>query len=348
MQTFIRELEERVLAGGEVSVDEATRLLEEVDRDTLLDLMSSADRIRRRFVGDEVHLCSIVNAKSGLCSEDCGFCSQSARFRTGVDEYALIDKDDALKAAREARGNGAEALGLVAAWRGLRQGPELDQVVDLIKTVSEEGDVHADASLGLIDDPEVARRLADAGLHTYNHNLETARSHFGEIVRSHDWEERVRTIELVREAGMNVCSGGIVGMGETPRQRAELAAELREIDPDLVPLNFLNPIEGTPEGDVREPMSPSEALKTIAVFRFMLPKHHIMVAGGREVVLRSLQPMMYLAGASANMVGNYLTTTGSTAEDDLAVIADMHLAPRAEAGAELPATPRPRRAAPAS
>ncbi len=340
IRSFITELEARVLDGGEVSVDEATRLLEEVGRDELLDLMASADRIRRRFVGDEVHVCSILNAKSGRCSEDCGFCAQSARFKTGIDEYALVDPETAVTAAREAAGNGAEALGLVAAWRGLSVGPELDRVTELVAAVSEDGSVHCDASLGLISDPEVARRLKQAGLHTYNHNLETARSRFGEVCGTHGWEDRTRTIELVREAGMHVCSGGIVGMGETARQRAELACELRELDPDLVPLNFLNPVDGTPEGEAREPMSPTEALKCIAVFRFVLPKHHIMVAGGREVVLKSLSPLMYLAGASANMVGNYLTTGGASPEDDLAVIADMELALRTADGAP-PPTPRP-------
>ncbi|MCB9897365.1 MAG: biotin synthase BioB [Planctomycetes bacterium] len=347
MPSFVQQLEERVLAGGEVSVDEATRLLED-DSIALDELLAAADRVRRRFLGDEVHLCSIVNAKSGRCSEDCGFCAQSARFQTGVDEYGLIDADAAEQAAGRAAANGAEALGLVAAWRGLKPGKELDRVCEAIERVSAGGAVHADASLGLIDDPDVARRLKQAGLHTYNHNLETARSHFGQVVDSHSWEDRVRTLELVREAGMHVCSGGIVGMGETRRQRAELAAELRELDPDMVPLNFLNPIEGTPLGAEHAPMSPDEALRCIAVFRLMLPKHHIMVAGGREVVLGEQQDRMYAAGASATMVGDYLTTGGRAASDDLAAIAAAGYTARSRplgAGETraLDPSPRPRR-----
>lgn len=324
---FIAELERRVLGGGEVTVDEGARLLEQTTDAELGSLMAAADRIRRHFVGPDVHLCSIVNAKSGRCSEDCGFCAQSVRFKTGIDEYELLDEDATLKAAREAAGHGAEALGIVAAWRGLRDGTaELEGVLERIRAVTRDGAVAADASLGLIDDPEVARKLKQAGLHTYNHNLETARSHFGTVCKTHDYDDRLRTIELVREAGIHVCCGGIVGMGETPRQRAELAAELRGIDPDIVPLNFLNPIEGTPMGQVRTPLRPLEALTCISVFRFMLPRNHLMVAGGREVVLRSLQPMMFLAGASATMVGNYLTTAGKPASEDLQMLADLEIA----------------------
>jgi biotin synthase len=326
MREFIATLEKRVLAGGQVTLEEGVRLMEQTGRDELMDLMAAADRIRRKFMGDEVHLCSIVNAKSGRCSEDCGFCSQSVRFETGVDEYELIDAETAKKAGREAADNGAEALGLVAAWRGLKPGPELEAVLQLVRDVSQDGSVRVDASFGLIDDPEVARALKAAGLHTYNHNLETAKSHFGTVCETHAWEDRVTTIRHLREAGVHICSGGILGMGETPAQRVELALELREIDPDIVPLNFLNPIEGTPQ-QVHEPLEPLEALKCIAVFRFMLPTHHIMVAGGREVALRSLQPMMYMAGASATMVGNYLTTDGQPASADLAVISDQDMTP---------------------
>ena len=347
MTSFIQQLEERVLAGGEVTIDEATRLLEDGSLG-LDELLGAADRVRRHFLGDEVHLCSIVNAKSGRCSEDCGFCAQSARFTTGIDEYGLIDADAAEKAAARAAENGAEALGLVAAWRGLKAGRELDRVCAAIERVSAGGTVHADASLGLIDDPEVARRLKQAGLHTYNHNLETARSHFGEVVDSHSFEDRLRTIELVREAGMHVCSGGILGMGETPRQRAELAAELREVDPDMVPLNFLNPIAGTPLGEQHDPMPADEALRCIAVFRLMLPRHHIMVAGGREVVLGEEQDRMYAAGASATMVGDYLTTGGRSAAEDVAAIEAAGFVPRsrpvaAGSARELDPSPRPRR-----
>jgi biotin synthase len=341
MRAFIDECLDRVLNGEDLSVDDGERLLNTGPADFML-LLAAADRVRRHFVGDEVHMCSIVNAKSGRCSEDCGFCAQSSRFSTGIEEYDLLPAGQARKAGQEARSHGAEALGLVAAWRGLKQGEQLDQVLERVREVSQDGAVHADASLGLIDDPEVARQLKQAGLHTYNHNLETARSNFSNVVATHDYDERLQTLKIVRDAGLHVCSGGIVGMGESLRQRAELAAELRAVDPDMVPLNFLNPIEGTPMGEQSEIMDPVEALKCIAMFRLMLPRHQLMVAGGREVVLGPLAPLMYLAGASATMVGNYLTTDGTPAADDVAVIRALGLHPRTDGCSELPESPRPR------
>ncbi|RKY20709.1 MAG: biotin synthase BioB [Planctomycetota bacterium] len=348
MQDLIAQCEAKVLAGQDLSIDEGEGLLAAARDGQLESLLGAADRVRRHFLGDEVHLCSIVNAKSGRCSEDCGFCAQSVRFQTGIEEFALIDGEQAKAAAREAATNGSEALGLVAAWRGLSAGTELDNVCDVIRDVSEQGQVHCDASLGLIDDPQVAERLAEAGLHTYNHNLESARSHFESTVGSHSYDDRLRTLRLVREAGMSVCSGGIVGMGESPRQRVELAVELRELDPDMVPLNFLNPIEGTPLGDGGETLSAEEALATLSVFRLMLPRHHIMVAGGREVVLGEMVERMYEAGASATMVGDYLTTGGTPAADDLALLDRQGLQARGRAvqpgpgrAARLPDSPRP-------
>lgn len=340
MRAFIDDCLDQVLAGSDLSIDDGARLLG-AGQDDFMHLLAAASRVRLHFVGDAVHLCSIVNAKSGRCSEDCGFCSQSSRFTTGIDEYELLPEGQALKAGEEARSHGAEALGLVAAWRGLKQGKQLDEVVERVREVSQNGAVHADASLGLIDDPEVARQLKEAGLHTYNHNLETARSHFDEVVASHDYDERLETLKIVREAGLHLCSGGIVGMGESLRQRAELAAELREVDPDMVPLNFLNPIEGTPMGATHEPMPAVDALKCIAMFRLMLPRHQIMVAGGREVVLGAVAPLMYMAGASATMVGNYLTTQGTPAADDVATIRALGLSLRTDGCAGLPDSPRP-------
>ena len=314
MREFIGRCCEQVLSGVELGVEEGVRLMADVGRDELMDLLAAADRIRRRFVGDEVHLCSIVNAKSGRCTEDCSFCSQSARFSTGVEEYALIDEKQVLEAARVAESNSAEALGLVAAWRGLRKGQELDRVTALIRRLSEDGRVHADASLGLIDDPEVATALKQAGLHTYNHNLETAASHFDNVCETHSHDDRLRTIELVREAGMNVCSGGILGMGESPRQRVELAAELREVDPDIVPLNFLNPIEGTPaRRDVRTPRpARSPQVHRGVPVHVAAPPHH---GGGRARggARRAGRRSCTWRAASATMVGDYLTTGGNPA-----------------------------------
>lgn len=321
--SFIRSCYDKVTGGGAISPGEAEALIRLRGAD-VMDLMAAANRIRHQFVGDEVHLCSIVNTKSGGCTEDCAFCAQASRFATAIDPYDLLGSEAVARAADEAVAQGARAFGVVAAWRGLKEGPVLDAVCEQIETIAARGDVNADASLGLIDSPVVARRLKEAGLVCYNHNLETAPSFFPEVCSSHGFEARVATLRHCREAGIHICSGGILGMGETPEQRVELAFALKEVAPDMVPLNFLNPQPGTPLGE-RTPLAPMEILAAIACFRFILPDRNLMVAGGREVGLRSLQPMMFLAGANGTMIGNYLTTTGASPEADQAMIDDLGL-----------------------
>jgi len=321
--SLIRSCYETVAAGGEISPTEAETLIR-LDGPDVMDLMAAANRIRHQFTGDEVHLCSIVNTKSGGCTEDCAFCAQASRFAAPIDNYGLLDSAAVARAADEAVAKGARAFGVVAAWRGLKEGPVLDAVCDQIATIAARGDVNADASLGLIDSPEVARRLKEAGLVCYNHNLETAPSFFPNVCSSHPFEARLATLRHCRKAGIHICSGGILGMGERVEQRVELAFALKEVAPDMVPLNFLNPQPGTPMGE-REPLAPMEILAAIACFRFILPDRNLMVAGGREVGLRSLQPMMFLAGANGTMTGNYLTTIGASPEQDQAMVDDLGL-----------------------
>lgn len=312
-----------VLDGGEVGYNTAVQLIHLHDAD-VWHLIAWANRIRQHFRGNQIHLCSIVNAKSGGCPEDCKFCAQSAHYSTGIPIYPFLGRDEVLAAAQEAKKYHAQALGIVAAWRGLREGPLLERVIQRIQELAESGTVRADASLGIIESREVAQRLKDAGLVAYNHNLETARSYYPNICSTHTYEDRVRTVQICKSVGLKVCCGGIIGMGESREQRVELAMELRALDVDIVPLNFLHPIPGTPLADV-EPLTPLECLKTIAVFRFILPNKEIMVAGGREKNLRDLQGLMFTAGASATMVGNYLTTKGRNAEDDLQLVRDLGL-----------------------
>lgn len=325
-QTQIRELGERVLAGGEIAHSEALSLIQLTDSADIFDLMSSANRIRRHFRGDQVHLCSIINAKAGGCTENCKFCAQSSFFKTESPRHGFLDWEPVEKAALEARENKAQALGIVAAWWGLKEGPILDEVCERIEQLSKSGTVRADASLGIIQEQKIAERLKQAGLHAYNHNLETAEEFFPEICTTHTYQDRVNTIRNLKQAGIKVCSGGIFGMGETREHRISMAFALKELEVDIVPMNFLNPIPGTPF-EVKEPLPPMEILKTIAVFRFVLPTREIMVAGGREVNLRELQPLMFIAGASATMVGNYLTTPGADAKRDLQMIRDLGLTP---------------------
>lgn len=322
----IFEMAARVRAGGQISREEALWLLELEHYADIFDLLSCANRVREHFKGDKIHLCSIVNVKAGGCPENCRFCAQSALCQTDAPRYGLIDSGAVQTAADEARTNEVAALGLVAAWRGLEEGPVLDEVCRQFETMRASGKVRPDASLGMIKSQAVADRLKQAGVACYNHNLETSRRFFPEVCTTHTYEERVRTLQLLKNAGIKLCSGGILGMGETREDRCELAFSLKEAGADIIPINILNPIAGTPfEG--REPLPPFEVLKTIACFRFVLPRQEIMVAGGRSVNLRDLQPLIFLAGANALMVGNYLTTMNQPVEKDLQMLKDLGLEP---------------------
>lgn len=326
MTTFrdwLAPIVDRVLDGGSVTPEEALRMLDAEGPDAF-DLFAGANRVRHAFQGAGVHLCSIVNAKSGRCSEDCGFCSQSVRFPSEIPEYDLVSNSEVKEHAEAAVQRGSQALGIVAAWRGLKKGPQLDAVLERVRTVAAVEGVHADASLGLIDDEDIPALLKDAGLNTYNHNLETSRRFFPEVCETHDYDARTRTLKLLKKAGLNTCSGGIFGMGEERQDRVELAFELAALDVDVIPLNFLNPMEGTPMAE-RPLLPPMDALRTISMFRFVNPAKEIMVAGGREVTLRELQPLMFVAGASATMAGHYLTSQGRSSADDHRMIEDLEL-----------------------
>ncbi|MCU0771238.1 MAG: biotin synthase BioB [Verrucomicrobia bacterium] len=317
---------QRVLEEGRISREEAMFLFELESSADIFDLMAWANRVRERFKGRKVHLCSIINAKAGRCSEDCKFCAQSAFYQTGSPQYGFVDPEPVLQAAEEARANGVVGLGLVAAWKGLNEGPMLEEVCRRFEELRDSGRVRPDASLGILGSQTVADRLKAAGVECYNHNLETSRRFFPEQCTTHTYEDRLRTIGYLKQAGIKICSGGILGLGETREDRCDLAFSLREVGAHIVPINILNPIPGTPfEG--REPLPPMEILKTIACFRMILPRQEIMVAGGRTVNLRDLQSMIFTAGASAMMVGNYLTTINQPVEKDLQMIRDLGLDP---------------------
>jgi len=292
----------------------------------IFDLLSWANRIREHFKGNKIHLCSIVNVKAGGCSENCRFCSQSAAYQTDSPRYGLIEQEPVMAAADEAKANGVTALGLVAAWRGLEEGPVLDGICERLEDLKNSGKARPDASLGIIKSQKVADRLRESGLECYNHNLESSERFFPEVCTTHSYDERVQTIRHLKAAGIKICSGGILGMGETRADRCELAFSLKELGANIVPINILNPIEGTPFGK-NQPLPPMEILKTIACFRFILPKQEIMIAGGRAVNLRDLQSMIFMAGASALMVGNYLTTLNQPVEKDLQMLKDLGLDP---------------------
>jgi biotin synthase len=322
----IDDLTRRVLDGGEVTREEALWLFDLESTADIFDLMAGANRLREHFKGNKIHLCSIVNAKAGACSENCSFCAQSAFHQTSSPQYGFIDPEPVGEAAEEANRNGVTALGVVAAWRGLNEGPMLDEVCERIRELAQGGKTRPDASLGIIKSQRVADRLKEAGVECYGHNLESSKRFFPKVCTTHSYEERLKTISHLKNAGIKICSGGIIGMGETREDRRDLAFALKEIGANVVPINILNPIKGTPFEN-NPSLPPLEILKTIACFRHILPRQEIMVAGGRTLNLRDMQCMVFTAGASALMVGNYLTTLNQPVEKDLQMLKDLGLDP---------------------
>ncbi|GAA1534357.1 biotin synthase BioB [Actinomadura kijaniata] len=290
--------------------------------DRVGDLLALAHEVRMRWCGPEVEVEGIVSLKTGGCPEDCHFCSQSGQFESPV-RSVWLNIPQLVEAARETAKTGATEFCIVAAVRG----PDerlMAQVREGIKAINEAVEINIACSLGMLTQGQVDE-LAAMGVHRYNHNLETARSHFPNVVTTHSWEERWDTLRMVKEAGMEVCCGGIIGMGETVEQRAEFAAQLAELEPDEVPLNFLAPRPGTPFADLPLVEGP-EALKTIATFRLALPRTILRYAGGRELTLGDLGTRDgMLGGINAIIVGNYLTTLGRPAEKDLELLTELQM-----------------------
>jgi len=306
----------------DLSLDELTALAA-MDDDQVPALAALAHEVRLARCGPTVEVEGILSAKTGGCPEDCSFCSQSSRFESPVKAVPLLNREEILAAAREtAAVEGASEFCLVYAIRGPddRLMAHLEEVVPL---VARETGLQVAVSAGILD-ADQAQRLAVVGTHRYNHNLETARSHFGRIVTTHSWAERFDTCRRVREVGMELCCGVLLGMGESPEQRIELIGQLREVEPAEVPVNFLNPRPGTPLGD-RPLVAALEAIRWIAVFRLALPAVILRYAGGREVTLGDLQAMGMEAGINALIVGNYLTTLGRQPAEDLVMLQELRM-----------------------
>ncbi|HVT64794.1 MAG TPA: biotin synthase BioB [Mycobacteriales bacterium] len=291
--------------------------------DRIPDLLELAHQVRLRWCGDEVEIEGIVSVKTGGCPEDCHFCSQSGKFSSPV-RAARLDVEEMVAAARETRATGATEFCIVAAVRGPDE-KLLSEVAEVVQAIRDDGnDVQIACSLGILT-REDADRLVEIGVHRYNHNLETARSYFPKVVTTHTWEERHDTLQLVREVGMEVCCGAIVGMGETLEQRAELAAQLADVAPHEVPLNFLDPRPGTPFASLSV-LAPADALRAIGAFRLAMPSTILRFAGGREVTLGDLGTRDgLLGGVNAVIVGNYLTTLGRPPAEDLALLGELSM-----------------------
>jgi biotin synthase len=313
---------EQVLERGEglreAQILEVLRLPDE----RIDEALELAHEVRMRWCGPEVEVEGIVSLKTGGCPEDCHFCSQSGRFESPVRSVRL-DIPSLVEAARQTAATGATEFCIVAAVRG----PDerlMAQVREGVAAIRDAVDINVACSLGILTRAQ-GEELAELGVHRYNHNLETARSYFPYVVTTHTWEERRETLELVRELGMEVCCGGIVGMGETFEQRAELAAQLGELAPDEVPLNFLDPRPGTPFAHLEAPDA-RDALRTVAAFRLALPHTVLRFAGGRELSLGDLGARQgILGGINAIIVGNYLTTLGRDPSDDLDLLAELSM-----------------------
>ena len=313
-----RRLAQEALAGRLIAREDARAVLR-ADGDELLSLLDAAFTVRRAHHGRRVHLHVLENAKMGACPEDCGFCSQSARSGSPSGTAALKSADELVSGARRAAAAHARRYCMVTATRGPST-RDLDAICEAAQRIKAELDIELCASLGLLT-ADKARRLAEAGIDRFNHNLETSERHFGAIVSTHTWADRVETVRIARAAGMETCCGGIVGLGETEEDVLDLAYALRELEVDSVPVNFLDPRPGTPLGESSR-VEPTYALKVLCMFRFIHPRADLRVAGGREVNLRSLQAMA-LYPANSIFTSGYLTTGGNRPDTDLQMIRDM-------------------------
>jgi biotin synthase len=304
-----------------LTIDELSSLADVPDA-SVPALAALAHEVRLTWCGDTVEVEGILSAKTGGCPEDCHFCSQSAKFESPVQATPFLDTDEVLAAARETAALGATEFCIVLAIRGPDE-RTMDRICELVPIVQQEVGINVAVSAGIITEAQ-AQRFADVGVHRYNHNLETAESFFPQVVTTHSWAERFDTCRLIRDHGMELCCGVLLGMGETIDQRIELIGQLRAVEPAEVPVNFLNPRPGTPFAG-RPLVEPLEAIRWIALFRLGLPSVILRYAGGREVTLRELQALGLTSGINALIVGNYLTTLGRSAEEDLQMLEDLHM-----------------------
>ena len=321
---LIDDMIEIALKGQSISSDKALQL-ESLTHEELDYLFIGTDRIRDKFKGEDVKICSIVNAKSGRCVEDCSFCAQSSSFQTDAPETELMSVEEMVAAAKEAEAFGANEFSIVASGTKMDDRKELDKVIAAVRRIKAETKLETCCSLGLMELDDL-KELKAAGLDRCHHNLETAASFFNNIVTTHTYEDEVKAVQNAKEAGLQVCVGGIFGMGETFAQRVELAFSIRDLGTQSLPINFLKPIDGTGL-DHLETIEYYDALKTIALLRLVLPKIDLFVCGGREEVMTDKQEQLFSAGANGILGGNYLTTKGQDPKRDIEMIKSLGLRP---------------------
>lgn len=310
MKAYIETIKEDVLKGKTITFEEATKLMT-ADED-LKTLLNAANDIRKHFVGSQASLCTIINGKSGKCSEDCKFCAQSAHYNTGVDEYEMLDVDEILKSAKEVEAEGVHKFSIVTSGKDLSDS-DLEKLLPIYDVLVKETSLDICASHGILTFDQ-ARQLKAVGVKTYHHNVETSKENYENICTTHDYQDRVDTIKACQEADLNVCCGGIFGLGESREDRLKMAFEVKDLNIKSIPLNFLMPIPGTPMA-LNEMIAIEEILKTLAVFRFINPDSYIRYAGGRAM-LEEKHIDGFSGGVNAALVGNYLTTVGSNIQED--------------------------------
>lgn len=317
---FIDSCMKKVINGNTISFDEAERL---ISTDNLIKLADSANLITRKFSQDSVDVETLLNAKSGNCPEDCSFCAQSTFYETGITKYPLLPDEIILDKAVEAKMNGAASFCLVCAYREPPQN-EFEKICKVIERLRKEVDLDINVSLGFMT-PQRAQRLKSLGVKRYNHNLEASESFFSQICKTHDFADRVKTARTIKDAGLELCCGGIIGMGETPKQRIELAFSLSTLEPDEVPINILIPRKGTPKELENCSINTMDIIRTIAVWRFIMPKTILKIAGGREIYFKDNGKLALQAGANGIITGGYLTTNGNAPNKDIQMIHEIGL-----------------------
>ena len=320
MLELILKVRTQVLNGAEISYEDALALTE-VPNAHIPYLAALGNEVRQRFAGNKIEACALSNIKSGNCSEDCKFCSQSGHYKTDSPSYPQISVDEIVEQAKAAEAMGSSEFCLVSSGWGATHEKEFSVVLEAVRRISRETKLFVDCSLGFLS-AEQMKQLKEAGLYRNNHNLEASRDYFDKVCTTHTYQQRMDHVEMVRHYGIHPCSGGILGMGESPKDRVDLAFDLKKLRADCVPINILNPRRGTPLGDVT-PLEPLEIIKYIAIFRLILPAATIKIAGGREVNLRDLQAMALQAGANGLIIGNYLTTMGRNPAQDIQMMKDL-------------------------
>ena len=308
----IEKFKEKVLNGGMLNKEEILK----IQNEDLNQLMKGADEIRRKLCGNKFSLCTIINGKSGRCSENCRYCAQSVHFRTYAKEYGLLDSDTVLKSAESNCSQGVHRFSIVTSGRKLTS-KEVDEVADIYNSINDECSIELCASHGLLSYEEL-KKLKEAGVTRYHNNLETSRRYFPNICTTHTYDEKIATIKNAMKAGLQVCSGGIIGMGESMEDRVDMAFTLRELNVNSVPINILNPIKGTPLENMKH-ISYDEVLRTVALFRFIMPKTQIRLAGGRAL-LDDKWKIVFQSGVNAAISGDLLTTSGIKTSDDIDLV----------------------------